>query len=394
MLVTALVLTFLAGAGAGAQQITPELALERLFVADEIESAWFSPVVLAQLSPADVEEIILQLTPGLGQFRGVQAEMPPNYNVVFDNGTIPAQIVLDEQARIMGLWFGPPQPTVDDSADIIEAFAALPGTTSVFAMVDGQPVLTHNASEPLAVGSTFKLAVLTTLLSEINQGLRDWSDVVHLEEQSRSLPSGMMQDWPVGAPVTLHTLAAMMISISDNTATDTLMHLLGREQVGVFTPRNDPFLTTRELFVLKNPDNREVLDEFLTADREGRHELLDELATLPMIQPEQFVGPIAPAVEWFFTAEETCMLMGFVHELPLMGINPGLANPADWSTVAFKGGSEPGVLNYTTWLTDDAGHSYCVSATWNDDDSLDEIAFAGLYTSLLEEMKQFAGTTP
>ena len=40
-----------------------------------------------------------------------------------------------------------------------------------------------------------------------------------------------MQDWPPGAAVTVETLATLMISVSDNTATDTLIRLVGRERV-------------------------------------------------------------------------------------------------------------------------------------------------------------------
>ena len=41
----------------------------------------------------------------------------------------------------------------------------------------------------------------------------------------------MAQDWPKGAPVTLHTLATLMISISDNTATDQLIAIVGRDAI-------------------------------------------------------------------------------------------------------------------------------------------------------------------
>ncbi len=102
--------------------------------------------------------------------------------------------------------------------------------------------------------------MLSTLVQEIKAGKRKWSDVVPLEVHS--VPSGQMQDWPIGSPVTLHTLATMMISISDNTATDALIRVLGREAVaaemvasGHAEPsRNIPMLTTVEFFALKSGD--------------------------------------------------------------------------------------------------------------------------------------------
>jgi hypothetical protein len=71
-------------------------------------------------------------------------------------------------------------------------------------------------------------------------------------------------------------------------------------------------------------------------------------------------------VEWPFAATELCNLMAQVEALPLMSINPGVANPNNWARVAFEGGSEPGVLNLTTWLEPDSGEPYCVVTTWND----------------------------
>jgi hypothetical protein len=153
-------------------------------------------------------------------------------------------------------------------------------------------------------------------------------------------------------------------------------------------PRNRPFLTTREAFVLKNPQNRQWLERY-RANPAGRAALLPQLARLPLPDAGVFAGgPVAIDVEWFFSTRELCALMSRVQALPLMSLNPGLANPADWQRVAYKGGSEPGVLNLTTWLTARGGQQYCVSATWNNPQArLDENQFFLLYTGLLNSLK-------
>jgi hypothetical protein len=46
-----------------------------------------------------------------------------------------------------------------------------------------------------------------------------------------------------------------MISVSDNTAADALLSIAGRENVEKFAPRNRPFLSTREAFILKAVPN-------------------------------------------------------------------------------------------------------------------------------------------
>lgn len=53
-----------------------------------------------------------------------------------------------------------------------------------------------------------------------------------------------------------------------------------------------------------------------------------------------------------------------------MTINPGVAKPKNWHKVAFKAGSEPGVLNLTTWLKAKNGKTYYISATWNNKEAV------------------------
>ncbi len=94
-----------------------------------------------------------------------------------------------------------------------------------------------------AIGSAFKLYVLSTLSREIAARRRSWNDVVPLDQ--RSYPSGILQDWPQGTPMTLQTLATLMIAISDNTATDQLAATShAAPELG------QRFSTTREFFQL------------------------------------------------------------------------------------------------------------------------------------------------
>jgi hypothetical protein len=67
-------------------------------------------------------------------------------------------------------------------------------------------------------------------------------------------------------------------------------------------------------------------------------------------------------------------------------INPGVANKKDWTQVAFKGGSEPGVLNLTTAVTGQDGTRYCVAASWNDGKAIDEAKATSAYASLLAKL--------
>lgn len=372
---------------ARAQALTPQQALERLFRERPVKAEWFAPSFLAQVSAVQVEQILAQLTGALGAFERVERE-DGRFLVVLERGVLPAVASLDEQGRFTALWFDAPRARLSGVDAALAAFRELPGRVSVVVVEDGQLRAAIAPDEPLAVGSAFKLAVLAALHQQVQAGERRWEDVVALRPQWRSLPSGMLQDWPPGAPVTLYTLAALMISISDNTAADALIDVVGREAVERLAGRNRPLLTTREAFLLKAPGNEALAEEFRKADEAGRRAVLARLAGLGPPPAEAFGTEVrAPDVEWFFTGQELCALMDRVQDLPLMGINPGPARPGDWAAVAFKGGSEPGVLNLTAGLVTKDGRRLCVAATWNDERPLDEARFFSLYSGLLDVLR-------
>jgi len=48
-------------------------------------------------------------------------------------------------------------------------------------------------------------------------------------------------------------------------------------------------------------------------------------------------------------------------------LNPGMAFMlSDWPDIAYKGGSEPGVVNFTWFLEREDGARFALSMTWND----------------------------
>ncbi|GAB4486320.1 MAG: serine hydrolase [Erythrobacter tepidarius] len=272
----------------------------------------------------------------------------------------------------------------DTHERIAADLAALPGTVNAwFAPLDGgAPVISIGADKPLALGSTFKLYVLATLAEDVKAKRRNWSDVVLLSE--KSYPSGRLQDWPKGAPVTLHTLASLMISISDNTATDQLIAVLGRERIlklmkdsGHANPgANDPFLTTRELFVLKTWD-RKALDNWRkgpSAENGALEALLSsDNPSLDEVNAAFAQGPKAIDIEWFASPADLAKLFAHMRmtadpeAFAIMAINPS-ATPAitdAWRYIGFKGGSEPGVMNLTWLLTDKAGRDWVLTLGWN-----------------------------
>ncbi len=370
------------------QEIEPEMVLSDAFLA-QIPAAQFKGIsaqLTSQFGPALAVESLDPAT-------GTQARLVIRMERALAQGSIAIEPGGD--LRVTGLLFQSFEP-VDDSADKIAAnLAALPGTVSAwFAPLDGDNSTIAIAPQTsLAMGSTFKLYVLAALAEDVARGRRQWSDTVPLT--AKSFPSGQMQDWPSAAPVTLHTLASLMISVSDNTATDQLIQVLGRDRIirlmrdsGHSDPAaNIPFLTTRELFLLKGGDPARR-DAFRASDAVQRAAILarieDGAPTLDQLNALFSSGPQAIDIEWFASADDLANLLRHMRRtadaqaFAIMAINPSASPTAreKWGYVGYKGGSEPGVLNFTWLLTDRAGRDHVLVMTWNNPEaSVDETTF-------------------
>lgn len=349
----------------------------------------------AAIADAQIRTLSANLTAQFGRALEVSLLLPREgtraaLEIRFERGIAKGGIAIDpgENNRVSELRF----TSVDslavagDTPEAIEAnLAALPGSVNAwFGRLDGPLLIARNAETPLALGSAFKLYVLAALAEDVKAGRRKWTDVVPLTE--KSYPSGQLQSWPAGAPVTLHTLASLMISISDNTATDQLIKLLGRERIiklmrdsGHSDPlRNMPFLTTRELFVLKSSD-RERIAGWRKSDTERRVAILSAIAaetpSLDSVNAAFANGPKALDIEWFASPADLARLFAHMRKsaapeaFQIMAINPSATDTikASWRYIGFKGGCEPGVLNLTWLLTDKAGRDWVLSLGWNNE---------------------------
>ena len=339
----------------------------------------FTPEFLAQVPLAQVEQLLSQIKTTIGAPEEVR-EAQDGYEVETRTHTMPVQITLDADGRISSLLFRAPVQRNASVADIAAQFDDLEGTVSYLVLRDGEVLAEREADTPLAVGSAFKIAVLALLDEAIERGEHSWDEVVRLERRHISLPTGLLQTFPVGAPVTLHTAAALMISISDNTATDLLIDVVGREalseKLGV-----DFALTTREFFFLKG--DLETRERFLAASPEQKQEIAREIAGRPMPALNPNLPLHDEGIEWYVSARRLCELIGEVAGLDVMTINPGIATAADWQRVAYKGGSETGVLNFTTHLTGHDGSDICVVMTVNDDIAISATTPSSIYASIL-----------
>ncbi len=375
----------------GPAQAAEEDILETIFVKDTIERSLFSPELLNRANVEEVVAIVRGLKGTLGGFRGVQKEGPNTYTVFLERGRVPAEIQTDDQGLVTFLFFRQPTAAGLTPQEALGGFVRLErsggGQISVLVTQDGVDQVALAPDAELDAGSAFKMAVLKTLMNAVEAGDMSMSDVVTMDPAWRSLPSGIMQDWPDGTPITLATLATLMISVSDNTATDALISILGRDKVEAFLPQK-PLLTTAEFFKLK-ADVNNTRARYRAAEDGGRAAVLADLAEAPLPEVSALDDSPSPEVGWPISARNLCGLIDDVAANPAMQVNPGVANPAEWERVAYKGGSNFGAFNMTTQLVDETGTSWCITATWNTEHStLDQAAFTTAYLAMIGSLTQ------
>ncbi|GGO22396.1 serine hydrolase [Deinococcus humi] len=381
-------------AAAQSEQAKVASLLEGLFKVEPLDLSLISPSFLEQVSADELSKTFAAIRAGSGALQNVQI-MNAGYRLTFEKGAWEASGVgLDDQGRFTSLLLRPAAPDISYASldEARAAFAALPGQVSLLVQEVGQPqpLADLNSRKLLAVGSAFKLAILGELQAQVTRGEKQWTDEVTLTDADRSLPSGTLQDAPSGSRYTLRDLAARMISQSDNTATDLLLKAVGRQGVEARLGQT-AMPSTREAFALKNPANIELLRAYRSAglDRDARREVLEQATAAPLPNAGLFAQgkTVAQDVEWFVSAQRLCRLMANVASLPETQLNPGVAAPADFERVSFKGGSEIGVINLTTQVTTKAGRTLCVSATWNRPEPLEEQIFVAMYAAVLKLLR-------
>lgn len=333
------------------------------------------------VSPADlVETLNTQIRPAQPFTATEYRETGQNQAVLTIEGTaggpLDMTVAIDADNLITGFQFTPAAPDREPAASLDEVetrLAELAPNSRVLVEYDGDTLIESRADEPGALGSVFKLYVLAAVADAIEAGELSWDDTVTVTDEAKSLPSGQLQDQPAGTEVSVLRAAEMMISISDNTATDLLIDRVGRDRVegtvreiGVADPDGlIPFGTTQEFFTLLWGADEEVVDRWTGGNTDQRREVLAELDAQPFSVTLDDVDEVPgwpEGVEWFASPRDIAAVHVALREraertpelLDVLGENPGIEVDAQrWPSVAFKGGSSPGVVS-GSWSALDA----------------------------------------
>lgn len=373
--------------------------------------AYFAPAFHAALSREKWDAVVASMTAQMGKPLAIETVAPEtpfsaNLRIRFERGIVNARIAVDPAPphQVAGLLFTGAEIAGDTLDKLRADLRELPGSTElgIYELGPGAPRLVAgiDPDKPAPLGSAFKLWVLGELAREVAAGEHRWTDVVPVGPAS--LPSGITQNWPPGSPATLQTLATLMISISDNTATDTLVTLEGRKldafAVESGAPGLAPIVTTRQMFALKAPANADLAAQWATRfSPSARRRLLEDnaarLATTP-VDPTMFSGkPVSvDTLEWFASPAQTAGMLDWLRTqggttaLSLLAINPGIdpATRSKYDYVGFKGGSEPGVVTLAFLVKRKDGRWLALAGGWHRGDAaVDEARFGQLMTRAL-----------
>jgi hypothetical protein len=361
----------------------------------------FAKEFLARVTPPRLTSILMDLHQKFGPVRRtvLTARDRPDtasYDFILQQGySVPVRLTVADAAPhlITNLLVGAPVRLAATLEEIVRELRALPGEVSFLAArlerAGPRPLAALDPERRLAIASGFKLYVLGALVQELEAGRRRWSDVSTLEPASRSLPSGILQTWPAGAPLTLHTLATLMVTMSDNTATDQLIRTLGRDRVEQHQRRmghgepglNVPFLLTQEFFKLEGDPEGRAGPAYAALDVRGRRAFLASglagLKLADLVLPERPRPQEMRAIEWFASAGDLGRALAWLRDhtsakatapgRSLLAINPGTQLSGGWRTVCYKGGNEPGVRSMAFLLESHGGQWFILAAVWNSD---------------------------
>lgn len=135
-----------------------------------------------------------------------------------------------------------------------------------------------NADEPFPTASVMKTPILVELYAQAERGQIDLTKRIEFTSEWMVPGSGVLQDLALGLQPTIKDLATLMITVSDNAATDMVLDLIGIEALAASLrdlglTRTKLPLTTRELLYtmvgldVANPAH--TYDLFLERSRAG-----------------------------------------------------------------------------------------------------------------------------
>jgi beta-lactamase class A len=87
------------------------------------------------------------------------------------------------------------------------------------------------ADEPVRTASTIKFPIMIECFAEASEGKLDLAELIKLPDEEKVSGSGILQDLATGREYPLRDLIMLMITLSDNTATNLILNRIGGNAV-------------------------------------------------------------------------------------------------------------------------------------------------------------------
>src|SRR5713226_7417893 len=97
--------------------------------------------------------------------------------------------------------------------------------------LDTGTTYTYNGDERVRTASTIKIAVLVEAFARVAEGHAKWTDELVLTKAARYTGSGILPELGDGLRLTLQDCVRLMMTLSDNTATNMVLDYLGTDAV-------------------------------------------------------------------------------------------------------------------------------------------------------------------
>lgn len=126
---------------------------------------------------------------------------------------------------VAAAWLGPyGDGKVWERVRALRALGARAGGASA---TEARSPLGFHAQEPYRAASVIKLPILCEVFRQARAGKLDMRALVELREDEQVTGSGVLKDMTPGVRIPVRDLAVLMITVSDNTATNLLIDLVG-----------------------------------------------------------------------------------------------------------------------------------------------------------------------
>jgi beta-lactamase class A len=110
--------------------------------------------------------------------------------------------------------------------------ATFSGTVSLYAKnLDTGAEYSLGGDEPVRTASTIKIAIMVEAFARVAEGRAKWTDELVLDKSVRYAGSGVLQDLTDGLRLPLRDAVTLMMTVSDNTATNMVLGHLTADSV-------------------------------------------------------------------------------------------------------------------------------------------------------------------